>query len=167
MAQSPIFSIGCRHSRPSAVRASMCTRSGSLSKPATDLGGQREREKEDSQLAERLQSDSDGEGKQNQFKPTLGQLVCRSPPFNVSAPLGFYTDHTQGPYTNLPRHRRVTLPVPCLQDQDYYDCSCGGKESCSQVPVKSEFCFNAKGKTRAQQPHAFRKQIKRRFYLAN
>lgn len=142
----------------------MCTRSGSLSKPATDLGEKRERE--DSQLAERLQSARDGKGKQNQFKPTLAHLVWSPPPFKDLSPLYFHTDHAQGPYTNPPRHRRVILPVPCLQDQDYYDCSCGGKESWSRDSVKSEFCFSAEGKTRAQQPHAFRKQIKR-FYLAD
>lgn len=68
MTQRPLFSVGCRHSRPSAVRASMCTRSGSLSKPVTDLV---RGEREGSQLDKRLQSDR-GQGK---AKPVQVYLV--------------------------------------------------------------------------------------------
>lgn len=42
--RSPLASPRPQHSHPSAVRTSMCTRSASLSNPATDLGKERDTE---------------------------------------------------------------------------------------------------------------------------
>lgn len=161
IAQSPFFSTGFRHSRPSAVRASMCTRSGSLSKPVTDLG-ERDRKKENGQLKGCNRAEMVRERKTSLsllwdtwyvgLHLLMACLLCISTQTTLRGP------------TQPSQAWTVILPAPRLQQQDYYDCSWGGKETWS--PVKSEFCFNAEGKKRAQQPHAFRKQIKERFYLA-
>lgn len=140
IAQSPFFSTGFRHSRPSAVRASMCTRSGSLSKPVTDLG-ERDRKKENGQLkgCNRAEMIKERKTSLNLLWDTwyvglhllMACLLCISTQTTLRGP------------TQPSQAWTVILPAPRLQQQDYYDCSWGGKETWS--PVKSEFCFNAEG----------------------
>lgn len=76
-----LIDLVLRHSRPSGVRASICTRSGSLSKSVTDLREKKKQQKRNKSIcaAECIMVGKGEDGLRNEWRKNTWPLILNNP----------------------------------------------------------------------------------------